>query len=355
MGLSNFIQKLKFWLVKFERRAKEYFSAEGADIYTKLVRRIFLSFVLAGIVAFFSILFVLLIARISFPLTKVPDVTEMNVVDAIVEIQKKGLVAIVEPTFNSNYPKYTVIKQFPLRGLTVRKGRSVTIVVSLGKDIYVVPDVVGMDREAAEDLLAKSNISFTVSIIKDPSYPLGKVISQEPSAGNEVERSVKMRLLVNSELEAGKFKVEDYKNQAVENVVRTMIQNSLVPIIEKQIADSIEDDGKILGQNISPGSIIPVNSEVKFYVGVYGESEEEIKSANYHYFYYNLSTMGGELQANSEYDIRVIISDDVSTSREIYSRKVTEPVPILTVFKSYGKTQLVLIINNSMVKEVVYE
>ncbi|MGC8765822.1 MAG: PASTA domain-containing protein [Brevinematia bacterium] len=351
----SLFQKIKFWIIKFENKARNYFSTEGADIYTRLVRRIFFVFVLAGVIACFAILLVLLIARISYPLTKVPDVSEKDIITAIVEIQKKGLSVVVEPVFNTNYAKYTVIKQFPSKGLTVRKGRSVTIVVSLGKDVYTVPDVVGKSKEEAEDLLVKSNISFTTTIIRDQSYPLGVVISQEPSPGIEVERGVKMKLLVNSDVEAGKFRVEDYKNQSVENVVRMMIQNSITPLIEKQIATSVDDDGKVLDQSISAGSVVPLNSEIKLFVGVYGDSEEEIKLANYHYFYYNFTSMGGELKGGSLYNVKVIISDELSSSKEIYTRNMTEPSPILTVFKSYGKTHLVLIVNNSMVKEVYYE
>lgn len=355
MSFKDFLQKAKFWFIKFENKARDYFSASGADIYTRLVRRIFFSFLLAGVIAGFTILIVLLIARISYPLTKIPDVNGMDIVEAIVEVQKKGLTVVVEPVFNTNYAKYTVIKQFPSKGLTVRKGRSITLIVSLGKDVYTVPDIVGKKREEVEELLVKSNISFATTVIKDSNYPLGVVISQEPKAGIEVERSVKMKLLINSDIEAGKFRIENYKNQAIENVVRTLIQNSIFPVIEKQVATSIDDDGKILDQDIEAGSVVPLNSEIKLFVGVYGESEEEIKSGNYHYFYYNLSSLSGESKIATEYEIRVVISDNLSSSKEIYSTKMSEAGPILTVFKSYGKTHLVLIVNNSVVKEVYYE
>ncbi len=355
MSLKDFFHNLKIWIIKFEKKSKDYFSAEGADIYTRLVRRIFLSFVLAGILAIFVIVIILLIARISYPITKVPDVREKDIVTAITEIQKKGLNVIIEPTFNTNYSKYTVISQFPFKGLTVRKGRSVTLVVSLGKDVYIVPNIVGLSKKEAEDLLTKENIPFTMTLVKDSNYPLDKVISQEPSPGLEVDRTYKMKLLVNSDVEEGKFKVERYINQPIELVLRTLLQNSIYPIIEKKIATSIDEDGKVLDQDIPAGAILPVNSEIRLLVGVYGESEQEMRLANYRYFYYNLSSIGGENLSSPELDVKILISDERSTSREIYSRKFTDKAQILTVFKSYGSTKLVLIVNNSVIKEVTYE
>ncbi len=355
MGFKDFLKNLKIWIIKFEKKSKDYFSAEGADIYTRLVRRMFFAFVLAGIIAFIVIIFVLLISAISFPVTKVPDVREKDIVSAIVEIQKRGLNVIVEPTFNTNYAKYTVISQFPFQGLTVRKGRSVTIVVSLGKDVYIVPNVVGLSRKEAEDLLVKQNIPFTMTLVKDPNYPLDKVISQEPSPNIEVERSYKMKLLVNSDVSEGQYKVENFINQPIELALRTLINSSIYPVIEKKVASSIDEDGKVLEQDIPAGAIIPVNSEIRLLVGVYGENEDEIRNANYRYFYYNLSSLGSEQAGSPELDVKILISDERNTSREIYSRKFTDKAQILTVFKSYGATKLILIVNNSVIKEVSYE
>ncbi|MEJ5285131.1 MAG: PASTA domain-containing protein [Brevinematia bacterium] len=355
MSLKDFFHNLKIWIIKFEKKSKDYFSAEGADIYTRLVRRIFLSFVLAGVIAGFVIIIILLIARISYPITKVPDVREKDIVSAITELQKRGLNVIIEPTFNTNYAKFTVISQFPFKGLTVRKGRSVTLVVSLGRDVYTVPNLVGLSKKEAEDILTKENIPFMMTLVKDGNYPLDKVISQEPSPGLEVERTYKMKLLVNSDVEEGKFKVENYINQPIEVVLRALIQNSIYPVLEKKVATSPDEDGKVLEQDIPAGAILPINSEIRLLVGVYGESEEEIRSASYRYFYYNLSSLGGEQIASPELDVKILISDEKSTSREIYSRKFTDKAQILTVFKSYGPTKLVLIVNNSVVKEVSYE
>ena len=352
MKFKEVLRNFKIAVIKLERRLKDYFSAEGADIYTRLVRRIFLAFLVAVFVAGCSIVIVLLIARIAHPMTKVPDVKEMDVVNAIVELQKRGLNIHIEPTFNTNYEKFTVIGQFPSKGLTVRKGRTVSLIVSLGKDLYTVPDLKGLSRKEAEELLLKNNIPYTITVIKDNNYPLDKVISQDPQPGIEVERSVRVKLLVNSELESGKYRVENFINQSVENAVRSLLQGGITPVLVKQVASSIEEDGIVLGQEIPSGEVISSSSEVKLYVGVYGDSEEEIRKANYHYFSYVLSG----LQPGESKEFKVLISDEKYNSKEILSGTMSVNNNFLfTVFKSYGSTKLYLIVDNSIVKEVSYE
>lgn len=347
-----FLNTLKIYFIKFERKVKDYFSAKGADIYTRIVRRLFLSFVIAGVIAFLSIITVLSIAKISYPKTKVPDVKEKDLISGIIELQNKKLNVRIEPVFNTNYQRFTIIDQHPSKGLTVRQGRTVTLIVSLGKDIYTVPDVVGLSREEVERLLTEQNIPFTITVIKDKNYPLNKVISQQPSPGLKVERSVKMNILVNSSIEADKYRVENFVNQPVENAVLELLENGIQPVIEKQVAKSIEQDGIVLGQSIPPDTIIQTSGQIKLYTGVYGESEEEILKANYHYFIYKIEG----LQEGEVKEVRVVVSDERDSSKEIYNGVVSsQKKTIFTVFKSYGPTKLYLIFDNAIIKEINYE
>ena len=101
------------------------------------------------------------------------------------ELEGKGLLVTKEYRYDNFVEKGKIIEQGTAEGTMVRKGDSVTIVVSKGKQYVEIPKVVGKEKEEAETLLEQY---FVVKINEDwhTSVPAGQVISQEPAAGKKV-------------------------------------------------------------------------------------------------------------------------------------------------------------------------
>lgn len=360
LNWKEMYQNFKIFILKAEDKARDYFSAKGSDIYTRFVRRMFFILIAAGLVAAAVSLIVLLIASIAKPLTKVPAVKSLNVVDASIEIQDKGLAVEIDSKFDNQIEKYTVIEQYPRPGITVRRGRTVTLLVSMGRDVYRTPNVVGLVREEAEKILNQMNVNYEMTVVQNSDYAVNTVISQDIPPNKEVERSVKMKILINSDVNRGEYRVGDFNRQGVDLVVKTLLANSIQPILEKVTTKNPDEDGIVLSQSTASGTVIPKNTQLTLQVGVYGEDDLERDKFNYFVFSYYLATLDTATnadtgQVNQEAAVRILLSDEKDQQQEIYNKNALFGEQIAVTFKAYGKAKVSLFINNNFVKETDYE
>lgn len=353
------MKKIKAGMSKTKHKFRNYFSAKGADIYTRFLRRIKVFTVVSLLVGGVIVLIVLTIARIGSPVTKVPSVSGLDIVQASIELEKQGLIVGIDGKFSEQQKKFIVLSQYPKQGLTVRKGRTVRLLVSMGKDIYVVPNLVGMHREQAEELLRDKNIPFEITILNTDSAQTNAVISQDIKPGKEVDRSQKLKILVNSDIRRNEFRVENYVNRPADYAVRTLFENGIVPHLKKTLVDEQEKDGMILAQSVEQSTIIKKNSGIDLDVGVYGEDDVEKTKFDYHifkYYIYKKSTDGDEADTSSmkEAEVKITIQDELGEEQEIMNKTMKYGKMVIVTFKSFGRTRLYLIINNNFVKEVSY-
>lgn len=359
-------QNFRVFVLKAESKARDYFSAKGADIYTRFVRRMFFILIAAGLVAVLVSLFVLLVASIAKPLTKVPSVKMLNVVDASIEVQDKGLNVEIDSKFDNNIEKYTVIEQYPRPGITVRRGRTVTLLVSMGRDVYKTPNVVGMTRDEAEKILNELNVNYEMTVVQNQDYAVNTVISQDIPPNKEVERAVKMKILVNSDVNRGEFRVSDFTRQGADLVVKSLLANGVQPVLEKITTKNPDEDGMILSQGTASGTVIPKNSQIRLQVGVYGDDDLEREKYNYYVFSYYLASvvsmssndaanLGDPSVTNRDAAVRILLSDEKDQQQEIYNKNVLSGEQISLTFKAYGKAKLSLFVNNALMKEMEYE
>ncbi len=364
-NIVQLFMKLRVFILRIEQHTRNYFSARGADIYTRFVRRMFFIFIIACFVAGITIFFVLFIASMAKPLTKVPSVKGLNVVEAALQIQEKGLAAEIDSKFDPDFDKFTVIEQYPRKGATVRLGRTVTLLVSMGRDVYITPSLIGLTRQEAEKKLSQLNINYEITIIQTSDFPVNTIISQDIPPNKQMDRSVKLKLLVNSDVSRGEIKIGDYTRQNVDTIVKTLYLGSIQPVLEKVATKNSDDDGLVLSQSIAAGNVVPKNSEIKLQIGVYGEDDQERDKYNYHIFTYILApeislsssntVSTDSLQGQDQANVVITCDDEKNEQQEIYNKTVRYGEFIITTFKAYGRAKLNLIINNSFVKEVVYE
>jgi serine/threonine-protein kinase len=362
-AIKEIYKKIKILIIKLEKKMRDYFSAKGADIYTRFVRRMFFVLTAAAVTAVIIIGVILSIASIAKPLAKVPDVKGMNVLEAAIEVQKKGLTLEVDTKFDPATDRFTVIDQYPGKGATVRKGRAVTLVVSMGKDVYITPNLTGKSREEAEKMLNELNISYEITVLQSADFALDTVVSQDIPPKTEKDRNVKIKLLVNSDVGRGDFRISDYTKQSVDNVVKTLVFNSIQPLIEKVPSRNPDEDGFVLSQSVSAGTVVPKNSDIRLQVGVYGEDDLEAEKYNYYVFSYYFAPPASENSnqnnstniAEEQQTVKIILSDEKNTQAEIFNKSVRYGETIALAFKAFGKAKLSLIVNNNFVKEIPYE
>ena len=126
----------------------------------------------------------------------VPNVTGAGEQGATSALRRAGFQPNIEFK-NSSQSSGTVIGESPRGGSRVKKGSTVSLVVSSGPAAVTVPNVVGQSSSNAEStLLAKS---FNVSTnYKHASAAQGTVISESPGAGQSVAKGSTVILTVSS-------------------------------------------------------------------------------------------------------------------------------------------------------------
>ena len=98
--------------------------------------------------------------------------------------------------YSESVPIGQVVSQDPGVGDRIRKGATITVVISLGPERYQVPNVAGMDEEAARAELAKFDAEITVERDYSTEYEANQVIGTDPAAGEEVKSGTPVALIV---------------------------------------------------------------------------------------------------------------------------------------------------------------
>ncbi len=159
-----------------------------------------LSFI--GWLAFYSLIFVASLFLTMYILirgetVKVPDLIGTDIKTAFSILSKRGInLKIRDQRYAMNFDKGKIIEQLPQPGEKIKKGHTVYVVVSKGKDSVVVPDFVGKDFKMIDvELLQYHLVLGRKSAIHSPQ-PENTIIAQFPEAGQEVPAETQISFLV---------------------------------------------------------------------------------------------------------------------------------------------------------------
>ena len=85
----------------------------------------------------------------------------------------------------------------PPAGTQLSTGQAVTLLISRGTNTVIVPNVVGLDDQAALAALGNAGLSGT-EVQRDSTEPEGKVLSQSPAAGKQVARGSQVTIFAST-------------------------------------------------------------------------------------------------------------------------------------------------------------
>jgi serine/threonine-protein kinase len=128
--------------------------------------------------------------------TTVPDLVGDPLATAEAEADEAGLDPIIRQEFSSEVPSGTVIRQSPAPGAQGERGDDVTLTLSLGPELVVVPSVVNTSLDQATDLIEEARLQVRVVREYHPTIAEGFVIEQSPEGGDqrEVDKDVKLTI-----------------------------------------------------------------------------------------------------------------------------------------------------------------
>jgi len=133
---------------------------------------------------------------------RVPDVVGMTEREARNELDEVGLRTEVQDTRNRR-PIGEVIEQDPAADEIAREGDTVTITVSAGPRQVAVPDLVGRTEEEATATLGDAGLRLgEVTEEQSDDVEEGRVVSQSPQAGDEVNARSRVDIVISAGPEA---------------------------------------------------------------------------------------------------------------------------------------------------------
>ena len=147
-----------------------------------------------------------------------------------------------------------MIESDPPAGDRILDGGTVTVVVSLGKERYDVPDLRGKSEDRAQDALAKSNLDFGKSIGKfSENIAKGRVIGTDPKVGTTLKPDTIVDLIVSKGPRP--IKIRDWTGKEADRAQEVMERKGLeVDRDQLEYSDDVPE-GYVISQSPSDGTL----------------------------------------------------------------------------------------------------
>jgi beta-lactam-binding protein with PASTA domain len=154
-----------------------------------------------------------------------------------------------------------VISQDPANGSSVAEGSPVTLVISSGPQMVVVPDVEGLPQAAATTTITEAKLKVgTVTQQTSNTVAIGNVISQDPASGSSVAEGFRVNLVISSGPQIATVPNVEGLTQAAASAAITEAKLTVGTVIQQ--ASNTVATGNVISQDPGNGSSVAEGSPV---------------------------------------------------------------------------------------------
>ena len=199
-------------------------------------------------------------------LITVPDVRGLSQSSAKAKITGAGLVVgNVSEEFSAGVPVGRVSSQEPAPDERVSEKTEVNLAVSKGPEMVTVPNVVGMQQDAATQQLQASGLGVQVQQVPDATQPEGAVTAQDPAAGQSVPKGGKITISV--VVRPQQVKVPSVVGQTQSAAQATLANAGFQVTLVRQQTSTPSKVGKVISQSPGANVLADKGSSVAITVG----------------------------------------------------------------------------------------
>jgi serine/threonine protein kinase/beta-lactam-binding protein with PASTA domain len=206
--------------------------------------------------------------------TQAPDLTVYSQKAAQTQAETLGFKVKYERKFREDAPKDKVIGQQPAPGARILSGGTITLTVSLGPEVYKVPDIVGKSYDLALEDLQSLRLKVTKTDKFDDGVPSGSVADTNPKVGTDIKPGATIQVFVSKGPNPVKVpnvigkNVDDAKNTLAKlkiNVEVTDVDNAkpLGEVVQQDPVDVSVQDGMVVKLQVSKGPPFVIMPEVR--------------------------------------------------------------------------------------------
>lgn len=223
--------------------------------------------VIAGLITFFLTLK-------GVEQTMVPNVTGIEIENALVELEEKALYSSVQLRYTQNLEdKGLVVEQDPAPGTSVRAGSRVILKVSKGSAVEKLDDYIGWDIDDLEAHI-KSMVSIYGPLlsIKKPVLKIyddsasGTILVQKPEAGTDISASTELELVVSKGPQGQTRKVLDYTTLTFGEVLESVAKTNIKFVFTTKNAGRNDVPGTVVSQSPAAEAEVPNDTIMQFVI-----------------------------------------------------------------------------------------
>jgi beta-lactam-binding protein with PASTA domain/predicted Ser/Thr protein kinase len=181
----------------------------------------------------------------------VPSVEGLSRQSARARLRRAGFEIQERRESSDSVPDGKAIRTSPPDGSTLEKGRTVTLLLSTGKEQVEVPDVTGQSLEEASSTLSSRGFQVTRRDQPTDNEDPGTVLSQSPDAGGRIDKGSTVTLTVAKEPQD--VEVADVTGETQSEAVQRLSKDGFEIDIQEQPVDSQEGDGVVIQQDPAGG------------------------------------------------------------------------------------------------------
>lgn len=197
----------------------------------------------------------------------VPDVVGKQVDTARNILISKNLRVSVSEAFNDKVPVGSVISQQPEAGTTVKEQRTITIIVSKGGEITVVPDLRGLNRRDAELQIKNAGLKLgRVDEQFSEDSPPDTVINQNPRPPAQITKGTAIDIVISKGASPKKLVLPDFQGSLLTTVVSQLESLKLKQGKVTEVANDKYPAGTIVSQNPPPATEVTEGTAIDFSV-----------------------------------------------------------------------------------------
>jgi len=213
-------------------------------------------FVYAGLFGLGVLAGVALLIRVSLfgSGTSVPHVSGLTREQAEWETQRAKLAfRVQEERYDLRMEKGRVISQSPAPGMSVRKGMTLSVVVSRGIDRLEVPDLRGLRLEAAQIQAQQTGLTPASASYVHSAAPASTVVAQTLAPGAAVPRDQEIGLLVSLGPSSPTFVMPDLRGMDLDQATAGLQEYGILVASARTVALPGVGRNTIVDQEPRPG------------------------------------------------------------------------------------------------------
>lgn len=204
--------------------------------------------------------------NVRVPEITMPDVSGLDLLDAEQRLQALGLIPEVSARRNDpNRPADRVLEQFPRAGARTKEGRPVRLVVSLGPQQSIVPDLTGGSLGRAQLALRSAGLKVErQAAVYHPGISVGRVVAQHPQPSSAGFPGDGVTLLLSEGPPPRAFVMPDLNGKSAGMALAEFRAAGFRDVATEGYSGTDTFGAVVVGQSPEPGSRVTSEDRVVF-------------------------------------------------------------------------------------------